>query len=167
MKMLHALSCGVPPAAVATFLILTACTMAAPEGPTGSFDAGRQERVRRITDTWKSSPWLAGTHGTKAGLSCDACHQKQLAPDDNESVLNAQCVACHGSYDTLGALTKAKLKNPDINPHASHLGPEIACTVCHHGHEASKAYCLNCHTNFAMAIPGAAATAPHAAAAGN
>jgi fumarate reductase flavoprotein subunit len=155
MKMRQALWCGVRPAAVALFSILTACTMAGHEGDMGSFDAGQHERVRKATATWRSSPWLAATHGSKAGLSCDACHQKQLIPDDNERVLNAQCVACHGSYDTLGALTKTKLKNPDINPHASHLGPEIACTVCHHGHEASKAYCVNCHTNFSMPIPGA------------
>ena len=43
--------------------------------------------------------------------------------------------------------------NPHIDPHKSHLG-EIACTACHQGHQASKVYCLGCHTNFAMTIPG-------------
>ena len=120
----------------------------------GALDAEQYERVRKAMGTWVKSPWLAATHGTKANLLCGACHQQQLIPDDNETVLNKQCVACHGGYDKLAALTKTKVKNPNINPHGSHLGPEIACTVCHQGHQESKPYCLNCHTNFEMPIPG-------------
>ncbi|MGZ8202030.1 MAG: cytochrome c3 family protein [Burkholderiales bacterium] len=165
MKMLQAWSCALPPAAVAFFSILAACTIAGHEGDMASSDGGQHERVRKVTATWKSSPWLAARHGSKASLSCEACHQKQLIPDDNESVVNTQCVACHGSYDTLAPVTKAKLQNPDINPHASHLGPEIACTVCHRGHEASKPYCVNCHTNFTMPMPGSADTSARPAAA--
>ena len=123
------------------------------KGNLGALDAEQYEMVRRAMGTWASSPWLAATHGSKQNLSCGACHQKQLIPDDNETVVNKQCVACHGGYDKLASLTKAKLKNPDINPHGSHLGPEIACTVCHQGHRESKPYCLNCHTNFDMPIP--------------
>jgi hypothetical protein len=135
------------------------------EGNLGALDAEQYERVRKAMTTWASSPWLASIHGTKHNLSCGACHQKQLIPDDNETVINKQCAACHGDYDKLASATKAKLKNPNINPHGSHLGPEIACTVCHQGHQESKPYCLHCHTNFVMPIPGAAAkpTAPPAA----
>jgi hypothetical protein len=126
------------------------------KGNLGALDAEQYEMVRKAMATWASSPWLASTHGSKQNLSCGACHQAQLIPDDNETIVNKQCVACHGGYDKLAALTKAKLKNPEINPHGSHLGPEIACTVCHQGHRESKPYCLNCHTNFEMPIPGAA-----------
>lgn len=123
------------------------------KGNLGALDAEQYEMVRKAMGTWASSPWLAATHGSKQNLSCGACHQKQLIPDDNETVVNKQCVACHGSYDKLASLTKAKLKSPEINPHGSHLGPEIACTVCHQGHRESKPYCLHCHTNFEMPIP--------------
>ncbi|HTR57563.1 MAG TPA: cytochrome c3 family protein [Casimicrobiaceae bacterium] len=127
------------------------------QGNLGALDAEQYEMVRKAMASWANSPWLAATHGNKQNLSCGACHQSQPIPDDNETVVNKQCVACHGNYDKLASLTRAKLKNPEINPHSSHLGPEIACTVCHQGHRESKPYCLNCHTNFEMPIPGAAA----------
>ena len=119
----------------------------------GAFDLAQYERLRQSVATWAHAKGLAATHGSKQDLSCGACHRSQLFPDDNETVVNAQCVACHGNYERLAAVTKAKLKNPEINPHGSHLGPEIACTVCHRGHQESKAYCVNCHTNFDMPTP--------------
>ena len=118
-------------------------------------DPGQQERVRRATATWNDSSFLAATHNKRAQVGCQGCHQDQAVPDDNEAVVNGQCVACHGSYDRLGPLTKAKAANPNINVHASHLGAEIACTVCHQAHRPSQAYCVHCHTNFKMPIPGA------------
>lgn len=99
---------------------------------------------------------LARFHKEEQGLECADCHGARLAPDDNESVENAACVECHGDYAKLGPQTAAKLKNKDINPHASHLGPEVACTTCHAGHQESTAYCVNCHTNFVMPMPGSA-----------
>lgn len=131
----------------------------------GAFDADQYQMVRKAMGTWAKSPWLASIHGSKANLSCGACHQQQLIPDDNETVVNKQCTACHGDYGKLAAVTQQKVKNPNINPHGSHLGPEIACTVCHQGHQESKPYCLNCHTNFVMPIPGGATKAAAPAAA--
>jgi hypothetical protein len=128
------------------------------EGTLGTLDAAQYAMVRRAMETWARSPWLAGTHGSTRDLSCGACHGTQLIPDDNETVLNERCVGCHGGYATLAPTTRAKLQNPNVNPHGSHLGPEIACTVCHQGHRPSAAYCLGCHTNFRMPIPGGAAT---------
>lgn len=120
------------------------------KGNLGALDIQQYERLHKAVASAASSKGLAAIHSTKQNLSCGACHGKQLIPDDNETVVNKQCVACHGGYDKLAVLTKAKLKNPDINPHGSHLGTQIACTVCHQGHVESKAYCLNCHTNFTM-----------------
>lgn len=99
---------------------------------------------------------VAGLHRSKRGLQCEKCHAEKVAvaPDDNQTVENRECVACHENYDALGAQTAKKLSNKAINPHASHLGAEIACTSCHQGHQESKAYCLNCHTNFTMPMPG-------------
>jgi len=90
---------------------------------------------------------LAETHKGKE-VSCKACHGETLKVDDNETSVNSQCISCHGSS---GEIAK-KSKGHNINPHKSHLG-ETDCTVCHHGHASSKAYCLNCHA-FNMPIPG-------------
>jgi hypothetical protein len=119
----------------------------------GAFDLEDYERLRKAVATWADSTALAAIHGSKQNLSCGACHLKQLIPDDNEAIVNKQCASCHGDYDKLALLSKPKLKNPNINPHGSHLGPEIACTACHQGHQESKAYCVNCHTNFTMPMP--------------
>lgn len=118
----------------------------------GALDVDQYERLRKAVATWADSKGLAAVHGSKLNLSCGACHQKQLIPDDNETVVNKQCVSCHGGYDKLAELSKTKLANAAINPHGSHLGPQIACTSCHQGHVESKPYCLNCHTNFKMPI---------------
>jgi hypothetical protein len=123
------------------------------EGNLGALDLEQYDRLRSAVATWANSKGLASLHGNKQNLSCGACHQSQLIPDDNESVVNKQCVTCHGDYDKLALLSTPKLKNPNINPHGSHLGPEIACTACHQGHQESKAYCVNCHTNFDMPMP--------------
>ena len=92
-----------------------------------------------------AGPPLADMHKAK-GTSCVACHGAGMKVDDNETAVNKNCVSCHGSLADLGAKSK---KN--INAHKSHLG-RTDCTVCHHGHVSSKAYCLNCHT-FDMKIP--------------
>lgn len=97
---------------------------------------------------------VAGLHRSSGGLKCEKCHGARTAPDDNQTVENRECVACHEDYAALAAETAKKLSNKAINPHGSHLGPEIACTSCHQGHQESKAYCLNCHTNFLMPMPG-------------
>lgn len=94
-------------------------------------------------------PALADIHKSRE-LNCKTCHVESMKVDDNESRVNAQCTSCHGSLADLGAKSKH-----DINAHKSHLG-QIGCTVCHHGHVASKPYCLNCHT-FDMKIAGSTA----------
>lgn len=112
------------------------------------------EQTAAITRVAGSTQGIARSHIDKLKLECKACHGERVTPTDNETTENAACVACHGSYDKLGPQTAAKLKNKYINVHASHLGPEIACTVCHSAHSESKAYCVNCHTNFVMPMPG-------------
>lgn len=112
------------------------------------------EQAAAVTRVAGSTQGIALSHIGKLKLECKACHGERMTPTDNETTENAACVACHGSYDKLGPQTAAKLKNKNINAHASHLGPEIACTVCHAAHSESKAYCVNCHTNFVMPMPG-------------
>ena len=123
----------------------------------GAFTADQFKRIRKDTESWATSDYLDNLHARK-NLMCGPCHGKGLIPSDTEAAINGRCVACHGTSDKLAAKNKAA-----INPHKSHLG-EIACTTCHHGHTASRAYCLNCHT-YKMAIPGGAAEAEPAKAA--
>lgn len=117
----------------------------------GTLDAEDFSRVTKAAETWAQSSYLAARHGEKHRLTCGSCHLKQLIPDDNEALINRQCIACHGTGAQVAA--KVKSKNPHIDPHKSHLG-EIACTACHQGHQPSKVYCLGCHTNFVLTISG-------------
>lgn len=103
----------------------------------------------------KAALGVAGLHRTpKGALKCEKCHGDAVAPDDNQTVENRECVSCHEGYPAVAALSAKKLSNAALNAHASHLGPEVACTACHQGHQESKAYCEHCHTNFSMPMPG-------------
>jgi len=93
-------------------------------------------------------PAAPGAKATKAAKPT------QVAPDDNQTVENSECISCHDGYPEMAEASAEKLSNKALNPHGSHLGPEIACTSCHQGHQESKAYCLHCHTNFSMPMPG-------------
>lgn len=131
--------------------LLPATLQAAPAAKAAPLSA---EQAAKLTAAAHAPLGVAAFHRDKLGLDCQACHGKKIAPNDNETVENQACVSCHGDYAKLAEASRAKAKNKDINPHASHLGPEIACTVCHQGHQESKAYCTNCHTNFVMPMPG-------------
>ena len=103
----------------------------------------------------KATLGVAGLHRSSSGsMKCEKCHGGAVAPDDNQTVENRECVSCHEGYTAVAALSAKKLSNPALNAHASHLGPEVACTACHQGHQESKAYCENCHINFSMPMPG-------------
>jgi fumarate reductase flavoprotein subunit len=107
--------------------------------------------------------FLADMHLGK-GLECSACHGKKTVVDDNETIVNAKCVECHGTLDKMALAQKpsmdgnpAQVAEHHINPHKSHLGV-INCTTCHHGHTTSWTYCLNCHS-FELKIPAGAVAA--------
>lgn len=108
--------------------------------------------VQRSTKDPARSFYLANLHLQKQ-LSCGNCHGTDFIPDANATAINAQCATCHGGLDQLAKGHKGAAW---LNPHASHLG-NIACSSCHAAHQESKPYCLNCHTNFKMPMPGAAA----------
>lgn len=119
-----------------------------PPGPSNG------ELIRNATADVKKNNHLAGIHNKQFETSCADCHGKTMIPKDNAVEINQNCVACHGDYPELAEITAKKAKNPDINVHNSHLGPEISCTTCHQGHKESVTYCVNCHTNFDLPIPG-------------
>lgn len=106
-------------------------------------------RLKASTTAWATGADLGALHAGQQ-FGCAACHQGELVPDDNETAVNRQCVACHGGHDVMAAKGKH-----EINPHGSHLGA-IHCSTCHAGHARSVPYCLSCHTFDAklMAMPG-------------
>ncbi len=108
------------------------------------------ERIKEIFISWSTSKNTDAIHG-KADILCSACHGKHL-PVTGDDVENITCLNCHGPLETLKKQSEPK-DFPDRNPHNSHLG-DIACTVCHKAHKPSVVYCLGCHGNFKMKIPG-------------
>jgi len=109
--------------------------------------------VKEIFTSWAGSNFTDHLHA-RAGVGCITCHGRDEAlPKADATVENQRCLACHGPVDKLAAKTEPK-DFKDRNPHRSHLG-DIACTVCHKAHAASTVYCLGCHQNFKMTIPGA------------
>jgi hypothetical protein len=106
--------------------------------------------AKKTFASWATSPYLDAKHG-KANVVCNGCHGKTV-PESGDTVENDRCLSCHGSLKDLADRSAPK-DFPDRNPHNSHLG-EIACTVCHHAHQASEVYCLGCHQKFTMKIPG-------------
>jgi hypothetical protein len=106
--------------------------------------------MKEVFASWVNSSYTDHLHA-KAMIDCAGCHGKEL-PLPDSTVENGRCLACHGPQDQLAARSRPQ-DFPKRNPHDSHLG-EIACTVCHHAHAESKVYCLDCHRNFVMKIPG-------------
>lgn len=125
-------------------------------GVKGSLGAPTKEDVammKEIFASWGGSSFTDNLHA-KANIGCAGCHGKAL-PKADDTVENTRCLVCHGPMEKLAMKTEPK-DFKDRNPHKSHLG-DIACTVCHSGHKASKVYCLDCHKKFDMKIPGAGA----------
>ena len=136
------------PLATAPAAKVTKTVKAAPVAATTPEARAMRERIE------KAPQGVAGLHRGSKGMQCEKCHGNTVAPDDNQTVENRECVTCHEGYPPMAELSAKKLTNKAINAHGSHLGPEINCTTCHQGHQESKAYCLNCHTNFSMPMPG-------------
>lgn len=123
-------------------------------GTTGSWGSPDAEDMKLLKETfasWGKPGYMDNMHA-KGSIDCLGCHGKEV-PKADSTVDNTTCLKCHGPVDKLVKKT-APGDFPDRNPHKSHLG-EIACTVCHKAHSASKVYCLDCHKNFKMKIKGA------------
>jgi fumarate reductase flavoprotein subunit len=102
------------------------------------------------------APALADLHKSHK-LACKSCHgeskPQSLVPEEALARANASCVSCHGDMAKMAAVSKPKLANPHVNPHASHL-VQIDCVTCHKGHEPEQSYCVQCHA-FDMPMPTA------------
>jgi hypothetical protein len=120
------------------------------KGSWGSPKKDDMALMKKMFASWANSTFTDNLHA-KVDIACAQCHGKGL-PRLDSTVENSRCLACHGPMDNLAAKTEPR-DFKDRNPHKSHLG-EINCTVCHHAHAESKAFCLDCHKNFKMRIQG-------------
>ena len=74
-----------------------------------------------------------------AGVSCQACHG-QKPPYDKVDMKT--CTACHPT----GKLAAAPARDHFLpNPHNSHYGTDVECSLCHHQHKKSEYMCTQCH----------------------
>jgi hypothetical protein len=120
------------------------------KGPWGPLSRQELTMLKKIAESWSDSPYLDALHARKH-VTCSGCHGKRL-PAGEETVENDRCRSCHESYEKLAEKT-ASAEFPKRNPHRSHL-VALDCTKCHRSHGESKVYCLDCHFNFGMKIPG-------------
>lgn len=118
----------------ASALMLTACGAQAADG----MDVAS---ARALYSQGTKADYLAGYHMQKAAAACSTCHPGDKV-SDGQTEIDAKCTACHGSYESLGK--KDMDAGKKISAHAGHLSVN-SCTTCHGGHEASFAYCNNCH----------------------
>jgi hypothetical protein len=125
-------------------------------GDAHSWGAPKSEDMRLMKQkmqSWSSSTFTDNMHA-KASVDCAGCHGKEL-PGSDATVENDRCLSCHGPVEKLAAKS-ANAQFPKRNPHASHYGNDIACSTCHHAHEASVVMCADCHKLWKLDIPGAA-----------
>jgi fumarate reductase flavoprotein subunit len=130
-------------AVVSTSALTLGCST---ERETRSF----RKTAQSVQETPYPGDYLADFHHDKK-LKCKDCHTDGYKLDDSESTENAACIACHRFSPPTDAGTNAN-STPVVSAHHSHWG-RIGCTVCHHAHTYSKAYCDNCHGFSDMRIP--------------
>lgn len=123
-------------------VLATACAMML-GGAVQATDAGSMNiaTAKTIYSQGAKADYLAGYHLSKKVADCSTCHPNDKV-SDGQTEIDKACTTCHGTYDALGKKDKAAGKQ--ISAHAGHLSID-SCTTCHGGHEASFAYCNNCH----------------------
>jgi cytochrome b subunit of formate dehydrogenase len=74
-----------------------------------------------------------------SGISCQRCHGGRMP---FTKVDMKTCTTCHSTQE----LAKAEPKDHfHPNPHNSHYGTEVECSLCHHQHKRSEFMCTQCH----------------------
>lgn len=123
-------------------LILTTLAAALCLAPGAAAGASMQDvSAREIYSSGAAGDYLAGWHVKQKLATCESCHPS-AAVSDGESEIDKSCISCHGTYASLGE--RDRKAGREISAHAGHLSID-SCTTCHGGHEASFAYCNNCH----------------------
>ncbi len=86
----------------------------------------------------KSKMPMSHTH-MLSGISCRTCHGKK---EPFKKMNYKDCTSCHGT-DTLA---KAPARDHFLpNPHNSHYGTDVDCSLCHFQHKKSEFMCAQCH----------------------
>ena len=74
-----------------------------------------------------------------SGVSCQACHGKKTPFAKVE--MNT-CTTCHGTEKLAAAPARDHFLP---NPHNSHYGTDVDCSLCHRQHAKSEYMCVQCH----------------------
>jgi cytochrome b subunit of formate dehydrogenase len=75
-----------------------------------------------------------------SGISCRVCH------GDGEPSAEVEMKTCTNCHDTK-TLAEVPAKGPSLpNPHNSHYGTDLDCSLCHFQHKKSGNMCLDCHS---------------------
>ncbi|HNY64598.1 MAG TPA: cytochrome c3 family protein [Deltaproteobacteria bacterium] len=76
---------------------------------------------------------------TLSGISCQACHGKKTP---FAKMKYKDCLTCHSTE----TLAKAPARGHFLpNPHNSHYGTDVDCSLCHFQHKKSENMCTQCH----------------------
>jgi len=86
-------------------------------------------------------------HHLLSGLTCVSCHADPKAPEITAADV---CMGCHNPEKVSTATATMKPANPHSSPH---YGTKADCNICHHQHERSENYCLQCHNKFVFKVP--------------
>jgi len=122
-------------------------------GTNHSYGSGTEAelvRNQKIFSSWAASPFLDALHASKY-ITCCGCHgsgAKFTARPTNWD----RCKGCHPGYDS-SADELSSQTPPKVDPHQSHVD-NLTCGVCHKAHAASSVYCLECHDDLNLSIPG-------------
>ena len=97
----------------------------------------------------KQSLWSKITLGhlhALHGIGCSDCHHDLSKAGYLSS---DECLACHGSFEEVAALTKDLERNPHNSPH---YGIRVDCDLCHLVHRKSENMCGQCHS-WTLTVP--------------
>lgn len=130
-----------PPIRMLRTALAAASAMMLLAGTAQAADGMDVASAKTIYSQGAKADYLAGYHMKKKVADCSTCHPNDKVTDA-QSEIDKKCATCHGSYESLGK--KDMAAGQKISAHAGHLSID-SCTTCHGGHEASFAYCNNCH----------------------
>lgn len=120
----------------------------------------------RNVESFTDSNLSASVHGQEGYGDCVNCHSLETLEEAHQGAMDipeyiplklpqSACLACHGTYEDLIALTKDStvFETPDgtfVNPHTQPTETHqenVECYSCHkmHSEPDPKGYCYTCH----------------------
>jgi hypothetical protein len=88
---------------------------------------------------------LSHIHALHA-IGCGDCHKNPAQP---APLSTGECLTCHGTFETVAALTETLHPDPH---HSPHYGISVDCDLCHRSHLKSENFCAQCH-DWVLVVP--------------